>query len=218
MTRDRNDPPGHPRAQDRLRAFLREREELGSPLSEREQEEFARLFERLVTPGLEATPDGWAEAALDYLRGPERPAGSTRRWDGVAAPLRAVSDAAERVRRGASRLKGLLVFDTALAPVPGTRTAEPARARQMLFAYTIGKLYLQIAPEESGARLHGQFVPADPTDFPEGRSITALADETPTRAVVQVNGEFELTLPTGTVVDLELRWGEKELVIERLRV
>jgi hypothetical protein len=208
--------PSRRRHEAALHTYLNEQAAAGVRLTESDVAEITHLFEVLAAPPLEPTPDGWVRDALPFVR--TSGAGAVSESFSRPAIQEGLGATADHLRGAISRVLGILVLDSALGPIPGVRCAEPAKARQMLFAYPIGKLYLQIARETERVRILGQFVPADRHEVPEMRSVRTQGDIGASDAPLQPNGEFELDLPADAVVNLELCWGSTELVVEHLRL
>jgi hypothetical protein len=202
-----SDPESRTAKRDRLdkalQAFLEERRASGDACSEQEAREFASLFRKLADPPLEVTPDGWAEQALGLI-------GASSPPDRQKSPERARAFS-EIVRDAARVAVGVLVFDTALEPLAGVRSVHP-QPRQILIAYPVGRLYLQVDRKEDRLDLIGQFIPTDRSGLPELRSAQVTSGGNSHEVPLPESGEFRFRLPLESSLDLHLRWGEASLI------
>lgn len=202
-----------------LQALLEERRTAGSPLSEEEAREYTRLLQKLGYPGLEVTPEGWTAQALRLIGAPTRsesmdaaPSALPRSPEGRTrdAFSDVVQDTASKVRDALAAVRGVLVFDTALEPLAGIRSAQ-TQPRQILIAYPVGRLYLQMERKDDRLDLIGQFIPTDRSGLPERRTAQVTAGADIQEVPLPESGEFRFQLPLELSLDLYLRWGEATL-------
>jgi len=203
------------RLEQAVQSLLEERRAAGTSVSEKERRELARLVEKLAHPMLETTPEGWTAQALALL-------GEVRRSQTAGASTEAsrragaafsevVQEAAGKVRDALEAVRGVLVYDTALQPVAGVRSGG-SQPRQILIAYPVGRLYLQVDRKDDRLDLIGQFIPTDRSGLPDHRSARVTSGTDRQEVPLPESGEFRFQLPLEPSLDLHLRWGEASLI------
>jgi hypothetical protein len=195
-----------------VQTLIEDRRAAGSPVSEEERLDWARLVEKLMCPTLETTPDGWTAQALALLGTAKRSLGAEASGSPQADLIsEIVQEAAGKVRDALAAVRGVLVYDTAARPLAGVRNAH-SQPRQILIAYPVGRLYLQVDRKDDRLDLIGQFIPTDRSGLPDDRSARVTSGADRQEIPLPESGEFRFQLPLEPSLDLHLRWGEASLI------
>lgn len=195
-----------------VQSLIEERQAAGSPCSEDERRELARLIEKLTGPMLEITPEGWPAQALALLEATRRSqaAGASRLPD-AGNISEVVQEAAGKMRGALAAMRGVLIYDTATQPLAGVRSGH-SQPRQILIAYPVGRLYLQVDRKDDRLDLIGQFIPTDRSGLPDNRTARVTSGGDKQEIPLPESGEFRFQLPLEPSLDLHLRWGEASLI------
>ena len=183
--------------------FLEELRRSGQ-FSEELREQYGAVFRAFAAPRLQEAPAGWFEDALALLAG--RP---------VVRPAREADGGLSLAGRVREALRGVLVLDSARdALAVAVRSAAPLAPRQMLYAFSIGRLFLEVTQEGSGYQVRGQFVPLPGDAVPDLRGATIVDSVREHHLDVDETGRFAFEAESKGSIQLSVSWGEAALAID----